>query len=219
MYKLSRVMDCAGQLSEQKLREQLLETLISEGYQFDPKYVVVSSYDEKNEQLSFLSPVMPPVRIKDLTPLLIEGINYMAETGANRKIVFNAVDALWYVKKVEEKAILKRAFNEIGKWIERNGLVDEDICSTKMLDKPLIEIYPIGYPLGYDLKKSTYYIPQNLSVKDAVAVLLSKGTFPRTTEEGLALYNDKKSLGYCVFVPTTNMNLKAQKPYSNCVNM
>jgi hypothetical protein len=25
-----------------------------------------------------------------------------------------------------------------------------------------------------------------------VAVLLSKGTFPRTTEEGLALYNDKK---------------------------
>jgi len=47
MYKLSRVMDCAGQLSEQKLREQLLEALISEGYQFDPKYVVVSSYDEK----------------------------------------------------------------------------------------------------------------------------------------------------------------------------
>lgn len=192
MYKLSKVMDCAGQLSEQKLREQLLETLISEGYQFDPKYVVVSSYDEKNEQLSFLSPVMPPFRIKNLTPLLIEGINYMAETGANRKIVFNAVDALWYVKKVEEKAILKRAFNEIGKWIERNGLVDEDICSTKMLDKPLIEIYPIWYPLGYDLKKSTYYIPQNLSVKDVVAVLLSKGTFPRTIEEGLALYNDKK---------------------------
>ncbi len=56
----------------------------------------------------------------------------------------------------------------------------------------MIEIYPIGYPLGYDLKKSTYYIPQNLSVKDVVAVLLSKGTFPRTTEEGLALYNDKK---------------------------
>jgi hypothetical protein len=47
MYKLSRVMDCVGQLSEQKLREQLLEALISEGYQFDPKYVVVSSYDEK----------------------------------------------------------------------------------------------------------------------------------------------------------------------------
>ena len=192
MYKLSRVMDCAGQLSEQKLREQLLETLISEGYQFDPKYVIISSYDEKNERLSFLFPVMLPVRIKDLTPLLIEGINYIAETGANRKIVFNAVDALWYVKKVEEKAILKRAFNEIGKWIERNGLVDEDICSTKMLDKPLIKIYPIGYPLGYDLKKSTYYIPQNLSVKDVVAVLLSKGTFPRTTKEGLALYNDKK---------------------------
>ena len=192
MYKLSRVMDCAGQLSGQKLREQLLETLISEGYQFDPNHVVVSVYDPDKECLGFMNPGMPPIKIKDLTPLLVEGINYMAETGANRKIVFNAVDALWYVKKVEEKAILKRAFNEIGKWIERNGLVDEAICSTRMLDKPLIKIYPIGYPLGYDLKKSTYYIPQNLSVKDVVAVLLSKGTFPRTTKEGLALYNDKK---------------------------
>ena len=192
MYKLSRIMDCSGQLSEQKLREQLLAVLISEGFNFDSKYVVVYSYDEKNERLDFLCPAMPPVRIKDLTPLLVEGINYMAETGASRKTVFNAVDALWYVKKTEEKALLKRAFNEIGKWIERNDFVDKDICSTKMQNKPLIEIYPIGSPLGYDIKQSTYYIPQNLSVKDVVAVLLSKGNFPRTIEEGLALYNDKK---------------------------
>lgn len=189
MYKLSRVMDCAGQLSGQKLREQLLETLISEGYQFDPNHVVVSVYDPDKECLGFMNPGMPPIKIKDLTPLLVEGINYMAETGTKKEIAFNAVDVLWYVEKTEDKSILKRAFKVIESWLKEKGLEDAELYSSKRQDKPLIVIAPVGYAA---FTQSSFYIPQNFSVKDILATLLSKGDFPKTIEEGLALYNDKK---------------------------
>ena len=136
-----------------------------------------------------MNPGMPPIKIKDLTPLLVEGINYMAETGTKKEIAFNAVDVLWYVEKTEDKSILKRAFKVIESWLKEKGLEDAELYSSKRQDKPLIVIAPVGYAA---FTQSSFYIPQNFSVKDILATLLSKGDFPKTIEEGLALYNDKK---------------------------
>lgn len=188
MYKLSRIMNCSGQLSERTMREQLLETLISEGYKFDPKYVVVGFYDEEKDKLDFVNPGIPPIKLRALNPLLVEGINYMAETNTNRGLVENAVEVLWYVEKTEDRKLLKRTFKVIVDLLNKKTISGDDVSSIKMQDKPLIEIFTIS------AEYEPFYIPQNFSVKDVLGMLLSKGDFPKTVEEGMDLYNSKKKM-------------------------
>ena len=190
MYKLSRIMNCSGQLSERTMREQLLETLISEGYKFDPKYVVVGFYDEEKDELDFVNPGIPPIKLMALNPLLVEGINYMAETNTNRGLVENAVEVLWYVEKTEDRKLLKRTFKVIVDLLNKKTISGDDVSSIKMQDKPLIEIEIFTISAEYE----PFYIPQNFSVKDVLGMLLSKGDFPKTVEEGMDLYNSKKKM-------------------------
>lgn len=191
-YKLKRVMGYDSESyfdrATQQRNELLLETLISEGYPFDPKHVAISKYDIQNETLDFSTPKMSNIKLKDLSPLLIEGMNYVAESGTRTTRMLNAVDILWYLKNKNDKKVLKNAFKEIEKWLERKEFFRE-VYSRKLSQKPLIEIYYVNLDIH-----SQHYIPQNFSVKDLVSTLISKGDFPKTIKEGMILYDEKNRL-------------------------